>query len=60
MFNKVRDELLELEEEERKSGAGERGLRLKYNKLSYIGLTTVYLYLIGMSHGVAVYDNIVR
>ena len=42
------------------SGVGERGLRLKYNKLSYMGCTTGYLYLIGVSHGVAAYDDIVR
>jgi len=52
--------LQELEEEVRKSGVDERGLRLKYNKLSYMGRTTGYLYLISVSHGVAAYDNIVR
>ena len=41
----------------RKSGVGKRGLRLKYNKLSYMGRTTGYLYLIGVSHKVAAYDE---
>ena len=44
-------------EEVRKSGVGERELRLKYNKLSYMGRTTGYLYLIGVSHKIAAYDE---
>ena len=57
MFSEVPDELLELEGEVRKSGVGEWGLRLKYNKLSYMGRTTGYLYLIGVSHKIAAYDE---
>ena len=45
---------------EQSGGVGERGLRLKYNKLSYIGRTMGFLYYFGVSHGVAAYDDIMR
>ena len=53
----VAEVLQELIEWERSDGVDERGLRLKYNKLSYMGRTTGYLYLIGVSHKIAAYDE---
>ena len=47
-------------ERRRKSGVGERGLRLKYNKLSYMERSVVFIYPFNVSHGVAAYDEIVR
>ena len=45
---------------ERSGGVGERGLRLKYNKLNDMGYTMGSLYYFRMSHGVAAYDDIMR